>query len=171
MSDPTRPITHLNDEKKFKVYNYLSANKDRLLKELPSYRQEAETISRELGFTVTETNLQTAAEVCGVTWKARKLGGATGIVQVLHFFKEETARLDGEVARMVKEIERLKETVVTLDRKLIQVCGRLEQVEGENQRLRVMATEIGRTFDIKFPASAGVPPTNAKHVTVNNSTK
>jgi hypothetical protein len=169
MTETPRPITHLNDEKKFKVYNYLQANKDRLLKELPSYRQEAEAISRELGFTVTETNLQTAAEVCGVTWKARKLGGASGVAGVLQFFKEEAARLDGEVARMVKEIETLEETIVTLDSRLGQVCGRLEQVEGENQRLRVMATEIGRTFDIKFPASAGVPPTNAKHVTVNNS--
>ena len=64
----------------FELIRWLQKNKDRLLEERPAYSVVAKRATIELGFTVTENNVHTAAQIGQCAWRAKPTGRHIGVV-------------------------------------------------------------------------------------------
>lgn len=88
----------LSQDKCFRLWNYLSSQKDRLLRDRPHDDEVAKQATESIGFPVSECNIRAAKKVCGVTWRVKRAdnggrGGRRGSQKVSRIFARELVRI------------------------------------------------------------------------------
>jgi phenylalanyl-tRNA synthetase beta subunit len=123
----------LNMEQMFEVGRYLVTIEERLKTEGPAYATVAEWAQKQLGFTVSEGNVETAARCSKVTWEIK------------------------QARRSPKLIVALKGRVGNLEFKVSEVETALKEVRADNAYLRGLLHNLYTELGVKPPQGVTIP--------------
>lgn len=149
-------------KKVFELERFLQRNEEKLKTEGPTYRAVADWATKELGYHVSEGNVESVARESGVTWEVKTAPPSA-----------ETKKLRDKVAMQVVRLDALEARCRDIEDRLVRALVAQQQSEKEQAMLRMTLEKHARLISSLYqrlgePVPEGQP---ARNVSVIGNTR